>query len=614
MAAPALVPKQHVTSPIWEHFGFQPNEKGEPANLDEAVCKICFRKLQVKRGNTSNLRSHLASYHPAVEVRLPPPAGSTQSQAAAGASRQLGVAEAFARAVKYGAGSERHRGLTDAVARYLVEEMVPFNTVEKPSFRALLNKFDRQYELPGKTYFSQTAVPKMYSTARAAVQCELREVDFFSATTDMWSSVNMTPYMTVTVHFLASDWTLKTRCLETVFMPQNHTAENIAEALHSAFDAWSLDQNKLACITTDNGANIVAAVRKLQWTWLNCFGHNLHLAVTNAMASVKDRTGRAMGLCHSLVSAFSQSWPKRRDLAKAQAELQAPQHGLIMDCPTRWGSKQRMVERVLEQTTAIQRVLVNDRRHQHLIPSWQDIAVLQSVNAALKPAAEFTDLLSGEAYVTVSSIKPVLKLLTEDVLKPSDDDTTLTADIKRKMCSVLDNKYSPILHKLLEKACLLDPRYRGKHFDWEEAKCALIDEMLSMGDGGSGASPAVGISVEQTAMPPPAKKRTLGDLLKAQVTTSAAVPMRIRADSELTHYLQEEPLDSNADPLAWWREKQFRFPLLSKIARKYMCICATSAPSERVFSTAGSIVTHLRSSLKPEKVNMLVFLARNKDI
>lgn len=27
--------------------------------------------------------------------------------------------------------------------------------------------------------------------------------------------------------------------------------------------------------------NIVAAEKKLNWSWLNCFGHNLHLAVTN---------------------------------------------------------------------------------------------------------------------------------------------------------------------------------------------------------------------------------------------------------------------------------------------------------------------------------------------
>ncbi len=72
--------------------------------------------------------------------------------------------------------------------------MVPFNTVEKPAFKSMLQKFDKQYELPGKTYFSDTAVLKMYNTVKTSIKMELMNVDYFSATTDMWSSVNMTPY------------------------------------------------------------------------------------------------------------------------------------------------------------------------------------------------------------------------------------------------------------------------------------------------------------------------------------------------------------------------------------------------------------------------------------
>ncbi|RXN13466.1 zinc finger BED domain-containing 1-like protein [Labeo rohita] len=502
-----------------------------------------------------------------------------------------------------------------AVTQYLVEEMVPFNTVEKPAFKSMLQKFDKQYELPGKTYFSETAVPKMYNTVKTSIKMELMNADYFSATTDMWSSVNMIPYMSLTVHYLSMEWTLKSHCLETVFMPENHTSDNISDALRHAFEEWSLDEKKLTCITTDNGANIVAAVKKLNWPWLNCFGHNLHLAVTNAMASVKDRTARAMGLCHTLVSTFSHSWLKRRDLAKAQAELQIPQHSLILDCATRWGTKQKMVDRVLEQIPAIRRVL-GHRRHHHLNPSWQDIAVLESVNAALKPAAEFTDLLSGESYVTVSSVKPVLKLLTEDMLKPSNEDTTLTSDIKHKMCSVLQGKYEPAaLQELLEKACFLDPRYRGDYINDTETKSKLIEEMVGVEDEGSAASASVVGDEEQAVVPPAAKKKTLGDLLKSRTTSaSAPIPKRVRADNELTRYLQEECIDSNANPLSWWRDNQSRYPLLSKVARKYMCICATSTPSERVFSAAGNIVTPMRSSLKPHKVNMLVFLVRNKDM
>ena len=77
------------------------------------------------------------------------------------------------------------------------------------------------------------------------------------------------------------------------------------------------------------------------------------------------------------------SWKKRRDLAKAQTELKLPQHSLIADCPTRWGSSHKMVSRILEQETVIRSG--SDRKTSHLLPTWQDIEVLESINKELDP-------------------------------------------------------------------------------------------------------------------------------------------------------------------------------------------------------------------------------------
>lgn len=216
------------------------------------------------------------------------------------------------------------------MTRYLVEEMVPFRTAEKPAFKAMLQAFDKHYVLPDRKYFSQTAIPEKYLTVKDGIIRDLKDVDHFSVTTDMWSSVNMMLYMSLTIHYLSTNWELKSKCLEAVFTPESHTGDNLAEALMSSFQEWSLDERKLACITTVNGANTVAAVRKLSWQWLNCFGHNLHLAVTSAMKTEKDRTARAMGLCRTLVTTFSQSWQKKRKLQKEQAELNVPQHCLVL--------------------------------------------------------------------------------------------------------------------------------------------------------------------------------------------------------------------------------------------------------------------------------------------
>ena len=69
--------------------------------------------------------------------------------------------------------------------------------------------------------------------------------------------------------------------------------------------------------------------------------------------------------------------------------------------------------------------------------------------------------------------------------------------------------------------------------------------------------------------------------------------------------------DIDDNPLKWWKFEESRLPTLSKVARKYLCVCATSVESERTFSTGGNIVTKKRSSLKPNKVNQLIFLAKN---
>ena len=106
---------------------------------------------------------------------------------------------------------------------------------------------------------------------------------------------------------------------------------------------------KQVCLTTGSGANIVNVTSRLHWMRLSCFGHILHLAITNSIKR-DDRCTRALGLAQKIMSTFSMSWKKRRDLAKAQTDTDLPSHTLVSDWPTRWGSIQKMVSRILEQS------------------------------------------------------------------------------------------------------------------------------------------------------------------------------------------------------------------------------------------------------------------------
>ena len=152
---------------------------------------------------------------------------------------------------------------------------------------------------------------------------------------------------------------------------------------------------------------MVAAITKLGWSHLSCFGHNLNLGVTNAMKE-EDRITRAVGVCKKVVQHFAHSWKRRNSLTEAHVAKGLPHHTLVTDCPIRWGSQHKMISRILEQDEAIHMVLSDDRKTTRLIPTWQDTMVLESVNAALSPVAEFTDFISGEKYVSISAIKSLM--------------------------------------------------------------------------------------------------------------------------------------------------------------------------------------------------------------
>ncbi|KAJ8358655.1 hypothetical protein SKAU_G00151800 [Synaphobranchus kaupii] len=122
-------------------------------------------------------------------------------------------------------------------------------------------------------------------------------------------------------------------------------------------------------------------------------------------------------------------------------KLSFPKQKLITESPTRWGSRLNMIERILDQEKAISQVLKADKKTRHLVPSWQEIDVLESVKKALSPLKDFTDALSGEDYVSLSYVKSALHLLKVSILHLDDDDTELTKTMKPTIFDYLTAKY-----------------------------------------------------------------------------------------------------------------------------------------------------------------------------
>ena len=63
-----------------------------------------------------------------------------------------------------------------------------------------------------------------------------------------------------------------------------------------------------------------------------------------------------------------------------------------------------------------------------------------------------------------------------------------------------------------------------------------------------------------------------------------------------------------SDPLTWWQMHEKMLPYLSTLARRLLCVPATSAPSERAFSIAGLALSKCRTSVQPQHASDLIFL------
>ena len=297
---------------------------------------------------------------------------------------------------------------------------------------------------------------------------------------------------------------LKGVCLQASYTPEDHKGINLKEALSETLLSWKLDPTKQVALTTDGAANIRVACQLLGWFQLKCFSHNLDLAIQKGLAD--RRVERVIRICRQIVAAFSYSWKKRRELIEEQ-KRKLPEHKLKADVKTRWGSLYDMIERIVEQKEPIRVILGNNRKTAHLVLSWQDTDILDSIVAVLHPLREFTDLLAAEKRVTASAVLPLLNHITENVLVRKDGETDLTCEIKEQIKLDLTFRYSheDIIH-FFEICTFLDPQFKQAHFSDENCQNLESRVKQEMFDLYNDHNVSTSSTLIQTEDPPSSKK------------------------------------------------------------------------------------------------------------
>lgn len=95
-------------------------------------------------------------------------------------------------------------------------------------------------------------------------------------------------------------------------------------------------------------------------------------------------------------------------------------------------------------------------------------------------------------------------------------------------------------------------------------------------------------------LPPPLQKKkkrsALGELfeeedqavLMEEIVVDKNGPLvEEKAKKEVQEYRRFKGELTEVDPILWWWQKRDRMPMLSNLAQKYLCVQASSTPSER---------------------------------
>ena len=210
----------------------------------------------------------------------------------------------------------------------------------------------------------------------------------------------------------------------------------------------------------------------------------------------------------------------------------------------------------------------------------------------LQPFQLATDLVQGDKVVTASFVISSVKGLRVELKSLQDKYssklvTSLQASLEQRLA-----KYEDMEH--FQLATILDPRFK---LDWcnEEETNPMRRLITKKFEQLAPSTPCDDLKS------PPAKRSKLFGFMKSK---SVSKPT---SSTEVNKYLNLPCITEEENPLDYWKKKD-TFPVLSSLACKYLCIPASSAPVERLFSIAGKVFMPERCRICDECFQQLMMI------
>jgi hypothetical protein len=526
---------------------------------------------------------------------------------------------------KPGQDSRRHR-MTLAIA--VATGCFPFAMVDNPGFRFLAQKWVPGIKLPSRTSI-RTEIMKLYETYKTHVGRLIEEeaTEGVCTTMDAWTDIEIRPFIGVTISFVDTSFKLRTFNLATRFFDVPHTSKNIAEKHEEVFTGFGVSPAIAFATVTDNGANFAGAVEYLHDNITNfyCAAHTLQLVLGKAFAKgAGSYEFHNIVACAQRIARTIRISPAKRKLLR-ERNIKIP----VLDVETRWNSKYMLLERMYDIFGSIGNIPAKEmlgKSSASDIEDWQtafstlanhELAV-KFLLVALKRVTMWTELLSSRQEVTISLVPGAILDLahTFKSIESQAPSTNNGALVKVWMQSLLESleaqfpETTYLFCNIFKVIMALD--FRTFHLVVNSADdlrgiyhiirtMNLIPPQKKVSTAQSKSERRFMVPVENDTYSGP---HQFGKHLAAIAKIDEEYPLE--DDAIQNKKLSFERM--KIDPLKIWAALEPQLPDMARLARKLLCIPATSTDCERLFSLTGRLVTKTRNRLHGETTEALALL------
>jgi hypothetical protein len=457
-------------------------------------------------------------------------------------------------------------------------------------------------------------------------------------------------YISFTLHWIDKDWVPHALQLGCLNFPGHHSSIDISNKIEEMVRSWNINFNNVVACVTDNEATMNAAGRELNFDWQGCHDHLLELVVKSCLKDQETKSAieKARGLVRYLKTPLALhalmndqiTMPPKRSRGDTRLGASEPIHP-HQDVPTRWWSSFDMCSTLDRLRGNIESLSQRNIINQNLTSS--EWAIIEILSIILQPFYEVQKMLEGQNYITISMVPCLITMLRENIDQilvefqggPIHNAAeAMKSKFEEKWGSGQDgtvfNEHKREGNKRIKKgltvktmlSAALDPRTKGmKYFGpkdrelvREELKKQLKEIIRSQTDvnGDRGTSQKSSVSSAESSNLSFIRSSKMTSMLADDIPeTNTESEIERKAVQELQTLFYSTGLDKDKNPLTWWKIKEREMPFLAMLARAFLAIPATSAPSERVFSSCGRFIERDRYRLLTESVEELIFLKGN---